>query len=421
MAPAKSDDDMWATSELTSLLSAHVVFQRHQMVIPPRILPDNVERAIRILDQHDPSTAKADVKELRPIDYAEYTIKDDLRPMAHAAGMHNLHHSGIKKGDLVGLLTKWDLQNVPLMAALLPRPDKTTTKPAIPKQVVSARKQAGTEPAESKKRKAAPTKDTASKKPRNNANAAPEDHDVDSEDRNEPNNGGFRLQPAIERSTSTRTLAQARTRLRKPRNGQPLATETHLEANNSIVGLAHKEVGEDEGISKDDALAHSREEDDNRFETEVEEVQVAGSERHRTKRQATRSGKGKKKNIKAGTTKDMLNKDGTLKTAKQLEEEQRLKDEEEEKKLHEARSLGHYSDPILAKQFRVVHKTVRAPLDGHIRPGVKPAPTDQLGSWRLHERLMNQAKEEGKDLDLWMGGGASPSRNGSEEDIYEEW
>ncbi|KAI4938380.1 hypothetical protein J4E85_000820 [Alternaria conjuncta] len=420
MAPAKGDDDKWATAELTSTLAAHVVFQRHNMVLPPRILPDNVERAIQILDQHDPSTAKADVKDLKPIDYAEYTIKDDLRPMANAAGMRNLHQEGIKKGRLVELLTEWDLQNVPLMAVLLPRSDKAI-KSAIPKQVVSTRKKAGTEPAESKKRNAAPIKDTASKKPRSEPNASPEDHDVETNDQNEPNNGGFRLQPAIEGSTSPRTLAQARTRLRKPRNGQPLATETHLEANNSIVGLAHKEVGEDESISKDDALAHSREEDDNRFETEVEEVQVAGSERHRTKRQATRSGKGKKKNIKAGTTKDMLNKDGTLKTAKQLEEEQRLKDEEEEKKLHEARSLGHYSDPILAKQFRVVHKTVRAPLDGHIRPGVKPAPTDQLGSWRLHERLMNQAKEEGKDLDLWMGGGASPSRNGSEEDIYEEW
>jgi len=421
MAPASSKNHPpWATTEQTSALRAHVVLQRHKMVVPPRILPDDVERAIQILDQHDPSTAKADAKDLKPIDYAKYAINDHLRPMANAAGMHNLHHSGIKKGDLVGLLTKWDLQNVPLMAALLPRPDKAT-KPAIPKQVVSTRKKAGTEPAESKKRKAAPTKDTASKKPRSEPDAAPEDHDVETNDQNEPNNGGFRLRPAIEGSTSPRTLAQARTRLRKPRNGQPLATETHLEANNSIVGLAHREVGEDEDISKDDALAHSREEDDNRFETEVEEVQVAGSQLRRTKRQVTGRGKGKKKNTKAGTAKEMLNKDGTLKTAKQLEEEQRLNDEEEEKKLREARSLGHYSDLTLAKQFRVVHKTVRAPLDGHIRPGIKPAPTDQLGSWRLHERLMNQAKEEGKDLDLWMGGGASPSRNDSEEDIYEEW
>ncbi|KAI4646028.1 hypothetical protein J4E93_005607 [Alternaria ventricosa] len=373
-----------------------------------------------ILDQHDPSTAKADAKDLKPIDYAKYAINDHLRPMANAAGMHNLHQEGIKKGRLVELLTDWDLQNVPLMAALLPRSDKAT-KSAIPKQVVSTRKKADIEPAESKKRKAVPTKVTASKKPRNDANAPPGDHNVATEDRGEPDDGDSLPQAAVEGGTPTRTLAQPRTRLRKPRNLQPLATETDLEVNKGMAALALREFGEHKGGITDDALAHNREEDDKRLETHVEEVQVPASGRHRTKRQATRSGKGKKKNSKAGTTKEMLNKDGTLKTAKQLEEEQRLKDEEEEKKLHEARSLGHYSDPILAKQFRVVHKTVRAPLDGHIRPGVKPAPTDQLGSWRLHERLMNQAKEEGKDLDLWMGGGASPSRNDFEEDIYEEW
>ncbi|KAI4607486.1 hypothetical protein J4E80_009599 [Alternaria sp. BMP 0032] len=420
MAPASSKNHPpWATTEQTSALRAHVVLQRYKMVVPPRILPDDVERAIQILDQHDPSTAKADAKDLKPIDYAKYAINDHLRPMANAAGMHNLHQEGIKKGKLVELLTDWDLQNVPLMAALLPRSDKAT-KPVVPKQVVSTRKKAETEPTESKKRKAVPTKVTAAKKPRNDGNASPGDHDVEMEDRNEPDGGDFLPQTAIEGSTSTRTLARMRTRSRRPRDGQPHATVTHLEADRGMAALSLREFGEDKGNSTDDALTHNREGDDKRLETEAGEVQVPASERHRTKRQATRSGKGKK-NSKAGTTKEMLNKDGTLKTAKQLEEEQRLKDEEEEKKLHEARSLGHYSDPILAKQFRVVHKTVRAPLDGHIRPGVKPAPTDQLGSWRLHERLTNQAKEEGKDLDLWMGGGASPSRNDSEEDIYEEW
>ncbi|KAI4916578.1 uncharacterized protein J4E92_009082 [Alternaria infectoria] len=421
MAPASSKNHPpWATTEQTSALRAHVVLQRHKMVVPPRILPDDVERAIQILDQHDPSTAKADAKDLKPIDYAKYAINDHLRPMALAAGMHNLHQEGIKKGNLVDLLTDWDLQNVPLIAALLPRSDKAT-KSVIPKQVVSTRKTAETGPTESKKRKAVPTKVTAVKKPRSNANAPLEDYDIETKGRNELDDGDSLPQTAVEGSTPARKLAQPRTRFRKPRNLQPLATETDLEVNKDMAALALRKFGEHKGGSTDEALVHNREEDDKRLETEAGEVQVPAPGRHRTKRQASRSGKGKKKNSKAGTTKEMLNKDGTLKTAKQLEEEQRLKDEEEEKKLHEARSLGHYSDPIVAKQFRVVHKTVRAPLDGHIRPGVKPAPTDQLGSWRLHERLMNQAKEEGKDLDLWMGGGASPSRHGSEEDIYEEW
>jgi len=369
MAPAKSDDEKWATADLTSTLAAHVVFQRHNMVLPPRILPDNVERAIQILDQHDPSTAKADAEDLKPIDYAEYTIKDDLRPMAHAAGMHNLHHSGIKKGDLVGLLTRWDIQNFPLMAALLPRPDKAT-KPAIPKQVVSTRKKAETEPAESKKRKAVPTKVTASKKPRNDANAPPGDHNVATKDRSEPGGGDSLPQTAIEGSTSTRTPAQARTRLRKPRNGQSLAAETYLEADRGMAALSLREFGEDKGNSTDDALTHNREGDDKRLETKAGEVQVPASERHSTRGRASGRGKGSKK-----------------KTEEQIAEE-------EERKMHNARRLGRYSDPVVAETFRVLHKTVLVPMHGKMQEGVEPVPTDQLGMRELRERLLDEARRK---------------------------
>jgi len=390
MAPAKSDDDKWATAELTSTLAAHVVFKRHNMVVPPRILPDDVERAVQILDQHDPSTAKADAKDLKPIDYAKYAINDHLRPMALAAGMHNLHQEGIKKGNLVKLLTDWDLQNVPLMAALLPRSDKAT-KSAIPRQVVSTRKKAETEPVESKKRKAVPTKDTASKRPRKDANAAPEDHDVESEDRNEPNNGGFRLQPAIEGSISTRPLAQARTHLRKPRNGQPLATETHLEVNRGMAALALREFGEHKGGSTDDALAHSREEDDKRLETEAGEVQVPASGRRSTRGQA--GGRGNSKKTTTTTASIPARK---KRTAEQVAEEKRLEAKEKERKLHNARRLGGYSDPELAETFRVMHKTVLVPMHGRMQEGVEPVPTDQLGMRELKERLVDEARKEGR-------------------------
>ncbi|KAI4951577.1 hypothetical protein J4E86_006993 [Alternaria arbusti] len=365
MAPASSKNHPpWATTEQTSALRAHVVFQRHKMVVPPRILPDDVERAIQILDQHDPSTAKADAKGLKPIDYAKYAINDHLRPMANAAGMHNLHQEGIKKGKLVGLLTDWDLQNVPLMAALLPRSDKAT-KPVVPKQV-----KAETEPTESKKRKAVPTKVTAAKKPRNDGNASPGDHDVEMEDRNEPDGGDSLPQTAIEGSTSTRTLARMRTRSRRPRDGQPHATETHLEADKGMAALSLREFGEDKGNSTDDALTHNREGDDKRLETEAGEVQVPASERHSTRGRASGRGKGSKK-----------------KTEEQIAEE-------EERKMHNARRLGRYSDPVVAETFRVLHKTVLVPMHGKMQEGVEPVPTDQLGMRELRERLLDEARRK---------------------------
>ena len=397
MAPASSKNHpAWATTEQTSALRAHVVLQRHKMVVPPKILPDDVERAIQILDQHDPSTAKADAKDLEPIDYAKYAINDHLRPMALAAGMHNLHQEGIKKGNLVDLLTDWDLQNVPLIAALLPRSDKAT-KPAIPKRVVPTQKKAETEPAESKKRKAVPTKVTASKKPRNNANDPPEDPDVATKDRSESDGGDSLPQTAIEGSTSTRTPAQARTRLRKPRNGQSLAAKTYLEADRGMAALSLREFGEDKGNSTDDALTHKREEDDKRLEAEVEEVQVPAPRRHGTRSQAGGRGNGKKNTTTTTAASIPARK---RRTAEQVAEDKRLEEKEEEQKLHNARRLGGYSDPELAETFRVMHKTVLVPMHGQMQEGVEPVPTDQLGMRELRERLVDEARKEGRVVEM---------------------
>ncbi|KAI4944089.1 hypothetical protein J4E91_008944 [Alternaria rosae] len=384
MAPANSKKPAWATAQLTSVLGAHVVFQRHNMVVPPRILPDDVERAIRILDQYDPSTAKAGAKDLKPIDYnhASYRVNEDLRPMAKAADMANLHQPGILKTELARRLIEWDLLNIPLMAALLPRSVDKATKLAIPKRVVSTQKKAETEPAESKKRKAVPTKVTAAKKPRSNFNAASEDHNVEMDDQNELDYDDPLPQTAIEGSTSTRTLAQTRTRLRKPRNGQPPATQAHRNANSGVARLARGQVEEDEGGTSDDASAHNREEDHRMLETEVAEVQVAGSERCSIRGQAGRRAKGKRK------------------TTEQVADEKRLKEEEKERKMHNARRLGGYSDPELAEAFRVLHKTVLVPMHGKTQEGVEPAPTDQLGMREYKERLLDEARKEGRKVEV---------------------
>jgi hypothetical protein len=136
-----------------------------------------------------------------------------------------------------------------------------------------------------------------------------------------------------------------------------------------------------------------------------------------------KKGQRKKTGTKRTAAKN-LNLDGTPKTAQQLAEEKRAAEAAWEQELHNERELGHYSDPVLAERFRVKHKTVRVHMESTLRPGVTPAPTDQLGTWRYAERFYAEAKAEGRDLDLWMGGSASPPRSpreGYEERILEEW
>jgi hypothetical protein len=355
MVPVNSNKSDLATAAHTSPLQAHVVFQRYNMEIPPKILRDDVERAIRILDQHDPSTATAGANDLEPIDYnnQRYTVKDDLRPMSEAAGMANLHQKGTKKPDVARMLTAWDSQNAPRIAALLPRSKTKLSKPVIPKRVIPMQDRTGVQPAESKKRKNPPTGVSVAKKRETDTNGSPEDDDVEMGDQEEPNDDGHHPQATTE------------------------ATRLSASGDNCQEG-------------------------DKPSEAETEEVQVPCPKRHSTRNRVTGSEK---------ATEDLEEGD-TAKTAEQLaEENRRLKDKELEQKLHDARRLGGYSDPILAERFRVVYKTVRVPMGGGVQEEVEALPVYQLGMWEYAERLEDEARKEGRESEVWMGGGASPSRS----------
>jgi hypothetical protein len=355
MAPVNSNKSDLATAAHTSPLQAHVVFQRYNMAIPPKILRDDVERAIRILDQHDPSTATAGTNDLEAIDYnnQRYTVKDDLRPMAEAAGIVNLHQKGTGKAYVAKMLAAWDSQNAPRIAALVLRSGTEPARPVIPKRVVPNQDRTGVQPAESKKRKHPPTGVSVAKKRRTDTNGSPEDDDVEMEGQEEPTDGSH--------------LPQATTEAAR------------LSA------------------SGDDC-----QEGDKPSEAETEEVQVPCPKRHSTKKRVTGSEK---------ATEDVEEGD-TAKTAEQLaEENRRLKDKELEQKLHDARRLGGYSDPILAERFRVVYKTVRVPMGGGVQEEVEALPVNQLGMWEYAERLEDEARKEGRESEVWMGGGASPPRS----------
>jgi hypothetical protein len=162
-------------------------------------------------------------------------------------------------------------------------------------------------------------------------------------------------------------------------------------------------------VSTNDASDHSDDEDANTSQVEPAEQQVSGSELHSARQNATGGTKTAKKRTKIGKARTDLNDDGTTKTAQQLMEEQRLRGEDLGPNSEDKGRLGHYSDPVLAKKFRVKRNTYRARMEGHIRASVKPASDDQLGVWRVYERRTDLARE-GRDLNLWMGGGASPPR-----------
>jgi hypothetical protein len=85
---------------------------------------------------------------------------------------------------------------------------------------------------------------------------------------------------------------------------------------------------------------------------------------------------------------------------------------EHQRKLHLARPLGTYSDPKVAEAWRVKNRTIKLKMDHDMRPGEERALMDQLGTWRWTERYLEKAKEEGREVRLWM--------SGDYDDCYEE-
>jgi hypothetical protein len=63
-----------------------------------------------------------------------------------------------------------------------------------------------------------------------------------------------------------------------------------------------------------------------------------------------------------------------------------------QRRLHEERRLGEYSDSAVANAWRVKHHTVKVKFDNDVQPDVERAPVDQLGTERYIERYMEQSE-----------------------------
>jgi hypothetical protein len=412
MALIDLDDGTWTIDALKAALKDHAIYKHHGMAMPTKILLEDLKRAARLFDQHDPSTTIADGKISQPLAYGDryYTINGDLRPMAEAAGMRNTHGKEFSNGGLARRLNQWDVDNAPRIAAFLPRSRKEE-KLDMPKRAVQTQQKAESEPPKSKKCKAVSTNPPVPAKRQQKAIATPEDDGIDIYDQNESHNDDYRPQPR-----STQILRRKQTYGRKAREDQASTIQTHLDTNKVTGDPACMKLSDDkEGDPTDAAAIHIDGDDDEDIGLEARKLQESGTKRRGTMKSRMPSVRNRKKPTKARKAKADLNEDGTPKTAEQIAKEQLKKEmeeaEEEEKRLHNARRLGRYTDPVIAERYRVKHKTVRARLEGHIRPGVEPAPDEQLGSWRLWERYVDRAKEEGRDLELWMGGPNGPKPN----------
>ncbi|CAG5158538.1 uncharacterized protein ALTATR162_LOCUS5131 [Alternaria atra] len=410
MNPINLDNDVWSIDALKTALKSHTLFKRYGMEMPAKVLKKDLKSVARRFDQHDKSTMIADGKLPEPIAYDDgyYAVNADLRPMAEAAGMKNTHGKNFNKMGLAKTLIRWDVDHAPRVAIFLPR-RKKEEKPDMPKRAVQTQNKTGVEPLKSKKRKAVPAQPSVPPKRQNKTKTTANDDDVEMSDEDESGDDGFLPQPAIKGIMSTRTLRQKQTPARKPRKGQAIAPQTHIGANKNMHEVTYRQVDEDEeGDPRDDAAGHADEEDDEEFKVDAGELQWSSTKRRALGRLAARGEKPKKKPTKADQARPDPSEDGTQNTAERHANEQQEKDDEEKGIIHNAHRLGGYNTSALADTFRVKNKTVHAHMEGHIRPGVEPAPTDQLGTWRLYERYVDLAKREGRDPDLWMGGGASP-------------
>ncbi|KAL1794462.1 hypothetical protein ACET3X_007883 [Alternaria dauci] len=389
MSSINLDDGTWTIGGLKAKVASHALFKQHGMEMPAKIAEQDLKSAARLFDRHDSSTTIADGKDPRPLEYHNrfYAINPDLRPMAAAAGLKNTHGKEFSNGGLARWLQRWDVDHAPRMAMFLPRLKKDV-KAAVPKPVAQAQNTTESESATSKKRKARSTVPSAPPKRQNRSTTTTED-DVEMSDHDDPIDDTSHSQPTIKGRASTRTLRLKYTRARGSQAGQAMATQSHLNASPDSVRRLPRNVAK----NQDDNMGKIAQEGNEELETDIEQSQRPGGGRRGLEMRATRHGQALKK------TAEQLAEERRKK-----EEERRKKEEEEELRKHNSRRLGRYSDPLLADAYRVKHKTVLARMDKHIRPDVKPAPADYLGTRRLYEREVDRAKEEGRDLDLWMGG-----------------
>ncbi|CAN9238480.1 unnamed protein product [Alternaria alternata] len=394
MASTNLDDGTWTIDALKIRIISHPLFKQHGMEMPAKILEQDLKSAARFFDQHDSSSTIADGKTPRPLEYQSYTVNPDLRPMAAAAGLNNTHGKEFSKAVLAQWLQRWDVDHAPRMAMFLPR-QKKDGKSVVPRKIVPTQNQPEMKPADSRKRKTVSTMSFVPQKRQSRTRTMAKDDDVEMLDEGDLSDDRYHTQSTPTAGTLTREQRQENTNSHESRTSRTIATETHLDASKHRVLRARKLVAEDQDHDPtDDATGRIGEEGNDIVEAGTEQSQGFAGRRRGPGLKVTRSRKARKKATRAGATK----------TVEQLADEQQQKDDEEELRIYNKLQHGRYSDPLLADTYRVRNKTVLARMEGHVRPGVKPAPSEQLGTRRLYEREVDQAKEEGRDLDLWMGG-----------------
>jgi hypothetical protein len=394
MASTNLDDGTWTIDALKIRIISHPLFKQHGMEMPEKILEQDLKSAARFFDQHDSSSTIADGKTPRPLGYQSYTVNPDLRPMAAAAGLNNTHGKEFSKAVLAQWLQRWDVDHAPRMAMFLPR-QKKDGKSVVPRKIVPTQNQPEMKPADSRKRKTVSTMSFVPQKRQSRTRTMAKDDDVEMLNEGDLSDDRYHTQSTPTAGTLTREQRQENTNSHESRTSRTIATETHLDASKHRVLRARKLVAEDQDHDPtDDATGRIGEEDNDIVEAGTEQSQGFAGRRRGPGLKVTRSRKARKKATRAGATK----------TVEQLADEQQQKDDEEELRIYNKLQQGRYSDPLLADTYRVRNKTVLARMEGHVRPGVKPAPSEQLGTRRLYEREVDQAKEEGRDLDLWMGG-----------------
>ncbi|CAN9200649.1 unnamed protein product [Alternaria alternata] len=393
MASTNLDDGTWTIDALKMRIISHPLFKQHRMEMPAKILEQDLKSATRFFDQHDSSSTIADGKTPRPLEYQSYTVNPDLRPMAAAAGLNNTHGKEFSKAVLAQWLQRWDVDHAPRMAMFLPR--QKDGKSVVPKKIVQTQNQTGPKPTGSRKRKTVSTMSFVPQKRQGMTRATAKDDDVETLHDGDPSDDRSHTQSTTKASTLNRRQPHRNTRSHESRTSETIATQTHLDANKHRGLRVRKLVAQDQ--DHDPTAGNTGRiggEGDVGVAVGIEQSQGSAGGRRGPGLKVTRSGKARKKATRAGATK----------TTKQLADEQQQKDDEEELRIYKKLRHGRYSDPLLADTYRVRNKTVLVRMEGHVRPGVKPAPSEQLGTRRLYEREVDQAKEEGRDLDLWMGG-----------------
>ena len=376
MASTNLDDGTWTIDALKIRIISHPLFKQHGMEMPAKILEQDLKSAARFFDQHDLSSTIADGKTPRPLEYQSYTVNPDLRPMAAAAGLNNTHGKEFSKAVLAQLLQQWDVDHAPRMAMFLPR-QKKNGKSVVPRKIVPTQNQPEMKPADSRKRKTVSTMSFVPQKRQSRTRTMAKDDDVEMLNEGDLSDDRYHTQSTPTAGTLTREQRQENTNSHESRTSRTIATETHLDASKHRVLRARKLVAEDQDHDPtDDATGRIGEEDNDIVEAGTEQSQGFAGRRRGPGLKVTRSRKARKKATRAGATK----------TVEQLADEQQQKDDEEELRIYNKLRHGRYSDPLLADTYRVRNKTVLAHMEGHVRPGVKPARSEQLGTRRLYER-----------------------------------